>query len=126
MKSRITFLALFFTVGATCTGQSLTGEWTYTLTTPEGDSFENLLVIQDDGIITIDMGSDGEVDVISDYTIDNDQITVLDNREDSPCYGMPGVYRFVEEGEDTVTLTVVDDECENRRQGAPKRMTKVE
>ena len=126
MHTRCYFaLILLLLASFTLSGQSLTGEWTYTMTTAEGDTLENLLVVNDDGTITIDIGTDGEVDVMSDYSIDGDRITVEDTREDSPCYGTPAVYQFVREG-DTVTLTPVDEPCETRRQGAPTTMTLVE
>ncbi|MGB3799232.1 MAG: hypothetical protein WA952_05410 [Lewinella sp.] len=101
------------------------GEWTHTSTSSDGETLTNVLVLQEDGVVTIDMGSDGEMDIVSDYTIEEDKITVTDTMEESPCYGISGIYHFEREG-DSVTLTPVDDECEARRMGAPKTMTLVE
>ncbi|WP_116126359.1 hypothetical protein [Lewinella sp. IMCC34183] len=123
--SYLTSLLLFFAAASTLSAQSLTGQWTYALTTPSGETLHNLLIVKDDGTITIDMGTDGEVDVVSEYTIDGNEITVHATEAEDPCYDTPGVYRFTREG-DTVTLTAIDDPCEARNQGAPTTMTLVE
>ena len=106
--------------------QSVVGDWLMDAVAPDGSLVKNKLSIKDNGIMEIDFGNDGTVNVVTSYTVDGDKISLKDTSEDSPCYNVVGVYQFKIKG-NTNTVRLVDDPCEARRgEGTEMLMTRIE
>lgn len=103
--------------------QSVAGTWTEQITTPDGEQVTSTFVMTDEGILTVDFTSDGQIDVMSTYTTDGSQIIVVDTMNESPCKGKKGVYNFKIDG-DTITISLVEDGCDLRRREQPWSMTR--
>lgn len=90
------------------------GTWKMTMQDPEGNEAVASVTFTD-GIYQGDFGMDGTIEVQGTYTVDNDQITLMDNAEKSTaaaCEGA-GSYTVSIDG-DAMSLTVVEDACEGR------------
>jgi hypothetical protein len=94
--------------------QDFLGAWTMSGTTPEGQTITNTVAFNADGTMTIDFGSDGQVEVTSTYTHNGSQVSVSDTDKASDCYGKVGVYNVTVSG-DTFTAVLVNDPCDARR-----------
>lgn len=124
MKAQTFLLALFFlTTPFFLSAQSMVGDWTYQGPGPDGKEITNTMTMKEDGTLSVDFGSDGQVEVVAAYTIEGDQITINDTLEQSPCYGKAGVYTFKIDG-DNITITLVEDACDLRRRDRPWTLTR--
>ncbi|PHN02489.1 hypothetical protein [Flavilitoribacter nigricans] len=124
MKIPHSFTIVFFTITPFfLTAQSMVGDWTYSGPGPDGEELINTMSMKEDGSLSVDFGSDGQIEVVASYTIEGKQITINDVSEQSPCHGKAGVYEFALDG-DNVTITLVEDACELRRRERPWVLTR--
>lgn len=111
MKLFLTAMICFIAIGLSA--QSPVGKWKFQFETPDG----TLVIAADikaDGTYALDMGNDGSAEVNGTYTMSGDKMTISDDAGD--CTGK-GVYT-VAVTDNTLTMTRVSDECENR--GGPE------
>jgi hypothetical protein len=94
--------------------QDFVGSWTMSGTTPEGQTITNTITFKADGKLTVDFGSDGQVEVNATYTQKGNQVSFSDTSKESDCYGKVGVYNVSVSG-DTFTAVLVSDPCDARR-----------
>ncbi len=105
--------------------QDIVGSWSVTGVTPDGTSITNTITFNTDMTMTVDMGSDGTIDVRAKYSVDGDVVSVSDTGTKSPCYGKVGMYRM-SFADDKATATLVKDDCVERKgDGRPMVMTRI-
>ncbi|MCH2080793.1 MAG: hypothetical protein MK226_00310 [Saprospiraceae bacterium] len=107
--------------------QSIVGSWSWDATTPDGKAAKNMLTFQKDGVYKVDLGMNGSYEIEGSYTLENDQITIVDTSE-GPCKGVKGVYNMKIEDNQIVT-TLVSDDCLPRKGNDPDTpmiMTRVQ
>lgn len=91
---------------------SIVSEYTSQAPDEQGNMIPLKVSMKADGSFTVDFGGDGSVDVNGKYTIEGDQIILLDNF----CPDQKGVFKL-EMTETVTTFTVVTDPC---KRGGPE------
>ncbi len=90
------------------TASPLTGTWTRNF-----DGSIVTITLTDNGDYTVNMGSGTEADVRGRYTIENDQVTFVDEGGNNASTAGEAVYGFaIQDGQ--LTLTPIDEPDENR------------
>lgn len=123
-KIHFILLAFVFLVPLGLSAQSMNGSWISEGADEEGNTWKNMVTFGDDGAFTIDFRNDGEVDVVGTFVQEGNTVKVNDSSEESPCYGKTGVYSVQFEG-NQVTVTMVEDPCEQRANEKPWTMTRM-
>lgn len=106
--------------------QAQLGTWTWETTGPNGEKMNMQVTFKADNTFAVDAGVDGTIDIQGTFSLAGDRMTIKDNGGN--CDGKPGVYDMVVKG-DTVNITMVSEECEDRKGGSQPgdtfSMTKV-
>jgi len=103
---------LFLFAGAFDTDPS--GTWKMTMAGPEGNEVVASITFTN-GTYMGDFGMDGTIEVQGAYTLEDDQITLSDDKEKTTaeaCEGQ-GVYVISVDG-DSMSMSLLSDDCEGR------------
>lgn len=116
MKNRILknlFVALLFLLPCMGFAQtSIVGEYTSQAPDEQGKLMPLKVSMKADGTFTVDFGADSNIDITGKYSIEGDQITLLD----SFCPDQKGIFKL-EMTETVTTFTVITDPC---KRGGPE------
>ena len=100
------------------TSNDLIGKWS--LDTGQGPI---VVEFKSDNSYEVDLGNDGQIDIIGDYKLNGNQVIINDRPGDTSCEE-EGIYSFSVEG-NTLTMKKVKDDCPNRGSSEAMVMTKV-
>ena len=115
MRSLLLTAVMAISFSVSLSAQNHVGTWTWTGQDQEGNDMPVAMIIKADNTYQIDFGADGNPELHGKYTYENNTMTIADEVGD--CKGAKGVYKFVVDG-DTVTASIVSDECPPRAQGS--------
>lgn len=105
--------------------QSIEGDWLLEGQNEAGETVFSKVSFLADGGMQIDFGNDGSLDISSTYTLENDQVTLIDQDEESPCFGVAGIYQ-VAISDTEMNVKLVEDPCDQRRgDGSPMSMRRL-
>ena len=116
MKSLIFTFLLVCCAGWSLQAQAteLTGDWMMSVTNAEGETFKAQLTLEDNNTYLADLGMDVSINVRGNYTLEGDQITIMDTGGDNACAdGKVGVYKYRVNATELL-MTMVSDDCEGR------------
>ena len=111
------FLGLLFCFPLSLMAQNaaLIGDWKSQIPDNTGKLMPIKLTMKNDGTFTVDLGVDGTSDIAGKYTIEGEQITIVESVGN--CTDKKGIYKIVVTAT-TFVMNRVSDECENR--GGPE------
>lgn len=106
-------LLLTFALSGLAQRAAYVGTWAGEGTGPDGQMVKFKMIIAEDSY-QLDMGMDGNINVVGKVVAEGDQVSVWDVSGELACPGdQKGVYKFAVDG-DTLTFTKVEDPCEGR------------
>lgn len=114
---KTTFLGLLFCLPFSLMAQNaaLVGDWKTQIPDNTGKLMPIKLTMKNDGTFTVDFGVDGTNDIAGKYTIEGEQITIVETT--GTCPDKKGIYKIAVTAS-TFNMNRVSDECENR--GGPE------
>jgi hypothetical protein len=115
--AKIVFLGLLFCLPFSLMAQTATlvGDWKTQIPDDTGKLMPVKLTMKSDGTFTVDLGVDGTSDITGKYTIEGEQITIVEVT--GSCPDKKGIYKIVVTAT-TFNMNRVSDECETR--GGPE------
>lgn len=115
--AKIVFLGLLFCLPFSLMAQTATlvGDWKTQIPDDTGKLMPVKLSMKSDGTFTVDFGVDGTSDITGKYTIEGEQITIVEVT--GSCPDKKGIYKIVVTAT-TFNMNRVSDECETR--GGPE------